>query len=127
MLHDVFAVPFARVAEVLGTSEVGARQLASRARRAVTAPGAPRHGRLTLGLFGRTGRYAQRVRARSMLVDGALGLQMETTHTDGRQIRLVTAFTVDDGRITGIFNQLNPLKLTGLPPLRDDDRWPPRW
>ena len=43
VLHDVFAVPFARVADVLGTTEVAARQLASRARRAVTSPDVPRH------------------------------------------------------------------------------------
>ncbi|MFG1653688.1 RNA polymerase sigma factor SigJ [Micromonospora sp. NPDC049275] len=184
VLHDVFAVPFARVADVLGTSEVAARQLASRARRAVTAPDAPRHtadpaeqrrvlaafvaatesgeldpllrvlapdvvlvgdsgghfptarrpvvgtdtvGRFTLGLFGRTGRYAQRMRARPVLVDGVLGLHLEMTHSDGRPIRLVTAFAVDGGLITGIFNQLNPEKLADLPPLGDDDRWPPRW
>ena len=35
VLHDGFAVPFADVAEVLGTTESAARQLASRARRAV--------------------------------------------------------------------------------------------
>ncbi|WP_433313656.1 RNA polymerase sigma factor SigJ [Micromonospora sp. CA-269861] len=184
VLHDVFALPFARVAGVLGTTEVAARQLASRARRAVTAPDVPRHtadpaeqrrvlkafvaatesgeldqlvqvlapdvvfvgdsgghfpaarrpvlgadavGRLTLGLFGRTGRYADRVLARLVLVDGALGLQLETTHTDGRPIRLVTAFAVDQGRITAIYNQLNPEKLTDLPPLDADDGWPPRW
>jgi RNA polymerase sigma-70 factor (ECF subfamily) len=41
VLHDGFAVPFAAVAEVLGTSEAAARQLASRARRAVAAEPAP--------------------------------------------------------------------------------------
>ncbi|MBQ1029364.1 RNA polymerase sigma factor SigJ [Micromonospora parva] len=184
VLHDVFALPFARVAGVLGTTEAAARQLASRARRAVSAPDVPRHtadpaeqrrvlkafvaatesgeldqllqvlapdvvfvgdsgghfpaarrpvlgadavGRLTLGLFGRTGRYADRVLARPVLVDGALGLQMETAHSDGRPIRLVTAFAVDRGRITAIYNQLNPEKLTDLPPLDADDGWPPRW
>ncbi|MET7945457.1 RNA polymerase sigma factor SigJ [Micromonospora sp. NPDC005324] len=184
VLHDVFALPFARVAGVLGTTEVAARQLASRARRAVTAPDVPRHtadpaeqrrvlkafvaatesgeldqllqvlapdvvfvgdsgghfpaarrpvlgadavARLTLGLFGRTGRYADRVLARLVLVDGILGLQLETSHSDGRQIRLVTAFAVDQGRITAIYNQLNPEKLTDLPPLAADDGWPPRW
>jgi len=35
VLHDGFAVPFADVAEVLGTSEAAARQLASRARAAL--------------------------------------------------------------------------------------------
>ncbi|MCW3839263.1 RNA polymerase sigma factor SigJ [Micromonospora yasonensis] len=43
VLHDVFAVPFDTVAEVLGTTPAAARQLASRGRRAVTAPDAPRH------------------------------------------------------------------------------------
>jgi len=37
VLHDGFAVPFAEVAEVLGTKEAAARQLASRARKAVSA------------------------------------------------------------------------------------------
>jgi RNA polymerase sigma-70 factor, ECF subfamily len=37
VLHDGFAVPFAEVAEVLGTNEAAARQLASRARKAVSA------------------------------------------------------------------------------------------
>jgi RNA polymerase sigma-70 factor (ECF subfamily) len=41
VLHDGFAVPFADVAEVLGTSEAAARQLASRARRAVTSEPPP--------------------------------------------------------------------------------------
>src|ERR1700761_8845276 len=36
VLHDGFAVPFADVAQVLGTSEAAARPLASRARKAVT-------------------------------------------------------------------------------------------
>ena len=37
VLHDGFAVPFAEVAEVLGVNEAAARQLASRARKAVVA------------------------------------------------------------------------------------------
>jgi RNA polymerase sigma-70 factor (ECF subfamily) len=37
VLHDGFAVPFADVARVLGTSEAAARQLASRARKALAA------------------------------------------------------------------------------------------
>jgi RNA polymerase sigma-70 factor, ECF subfamily len=41
VLHDGFAVPFAEVAEVLGTNEPAARQLASRARKAVTASPPP--------------------------------------------------------------------------------------
>lgn len=43
VLHDGFAVPFAEIAEVLGVSPASARQLASRARRAVadTPPPVP--------------------------------------------------------------------------------------
>ncbi|MBX9246838.1 RNA polymerase sigma factor SigJ [Actinotalea ferrariae] len=46
VLHDVFGVPFGQLADVLGTSEANARQLASRARRAVRSqspePAVPR-------------------------------------------------------------------------------------
>lgn len=42
VLHDGFAVPFADVADVLGTTEAAARQLASRARRAVAAAPPPK-------------------------------------------------------------------------------------
>lgn len=41
VLHDGFAVPFSEVAEVLGTSEAAARQLASRARKVVSAQPPP--------------------------------------------------------------------------------------
>jgi RNA polymerase sigma-70 factor (ECF subfamily) len=41
VLHHGFAVPFAEVAQVLGTNEAAARQLASRARKAVTAEPPP--------------------------------------------------------------------------------------
>jgi RNA polymerase sigma-70 factor, ECF subfamily len=41
VLHDGFAVPFAEVADVLGINEAAARQLASRARKAVATKPAP--------------------------------------------------------------------------------------
>ncbi|BBX65540.1 RNA polymerase sigma factor SigJ [Mycobacterium saskatchewanense] len=41
VLHDGFVVPFAEVARVLGTTEAAARQLASRARKAVAAQPPP--------------------------------------------------------------------------------------
>ncbi|MEU4641243.1 RNA polymerase sigma factor SigJ [Micromonospora sp. NPDC023814] len=184
VLHDVFAVPFPRIAEALGTTDAAARQLASRARRAVQAPDAPRDtadpaeqrrvvaafvaavesgdldalvrvlapgvvligdsgghfpaarrpvvgvdavARFVLGLFGRAGRYGATLRARPVLVDGALGMQMEMVYSDGRPLRLVAALAVDGGRVTGIFHQLNPEKLRDVPPLGADDGWPPRW
>ncbi|MFI9641686.1 RNA polymerase sigma factor SigJ [Micromonospora sp. NPDC051925] len=184
VLHDVFAVPFARIAEVLSSTPEAARQLASRARRAVTATDAPRHtadpaeqrrvlaaftaatesgdldalvrvlapdvvligdsgghfstarrpvvgadpvARFLLGLFGRAGRYGQRLRAEPVLVDGVLGLHLETVQPDGRLLRMVTGFAVHDGRISGLFHQLNPDKLHQLPDLDPDATWPPRW
>ncbi|MFC4146503.1 RNA polymerase sigma factor SigJ [Micromonospora mangrovi] len=183
VLHDVFAVPFATVAEVLGTTAAAARQLASRGRRAVTAPDVPRHtadlaeqqrvfaafaaavesgeldrlvrvlapdvvligdsgghfpagrrpvvgadkvARFILGLFRQVDRRGGRLRARPVLVDGAIGWQSETVHRDGRLLRMVAAYAVHDGRITGVFHQLNPEKLAGLPPFGPDDAWPPR-
>ncbi|MEU6079897.1 RNA polymerase sigma factor SigJ [Streptomyces sp. NPDC047108] len=42
VLHDVFAVPFGEIAEVVGRSPDSVRQLASRARKHVRATGAPR-------------------------------------------------------------------------------------
>ena len=41
VLHDGFAMPFAEVAQLLGTTEAAARQLASRARKAVSAQQPP--------------------------------------------------------------------------------------
>ncbi|UXA08145.1 sigma-70 family RNA polymerase sigma factor [Mycobacterium sp. SMC-2] len=41
VLHDGFAVPFAEIADVLGTTEAAARQSASRARKAVSAEPPP--------------------------------------------------------------------------------------
>jgi len=41
VLHDLFAVPFGEIAEILGRSEAAARQLASRARRRVQGAEAP--------------------------------------------------------------------------------------
>ncbi len=184
VLHDVFAVPFATIADVLGTTPAAARQLASRARRAVTGPDVPRHtadlaeqqrvlaafatavesgeldrlvevlapdvvmvgdsgghfpaarrpvvgaeavARFILGLFGQAARFAGPLLVRPVLVDGALGWQMETVYRDGRTLRLVSAYAVHEGRITGVFHQLNPEKLAALPDFRPDDVWPPRW
>ncbi|MET7966738.1 RNA polymerase sigma factor SigJ [Micromonospora sp. NPDC005305] len=182
VLHDVFAVPFATVAEVLGTTPAAARQLASRGRRAVTAPNVTRHtadlaeqykvlaafvaavesgeldrlvevlapdvvvvgdsgghfpaarrpvvgaelaGRFLLGLFGQAARYGD-VHARPVLVDGALGWQAETVFRDGRPLRMVTSFAVHEGRVTGVFNQLNPEKVAHLSGVGGED-WPPRF
>jgi RNA polymerase sigma-70 factor, ECF subfamily len=43
VLHDVFGVPFEAIASTMDITPAAARQLASRARRAVSAPDVPRH------------------------------------------------------------------------------------
>jgi len=173
VLHDVFAVPFDEIAEVLSTTPAAARQLASRARRAVADDGTPRHrpdraeqrrvvaafvaavesgdidGLLTVlapdvvavgdgggaapagrhpvegavqvsrfmaGLFRRAMREAA-VRFEPVLVNGELGLLGEMTYLTGEVQRLVMAFAVADGRITRIFDQVNPAKLGSVPRL----------
>lgn len=183
VLHDVFSVPFDQVAAVLSSTAPAARQLASRARKAVTE-GAPRHradraeqrevlaaflaaaeagdldrlvavlapdvvftgdggghfpatrrpiagadkvARFTLGLFRRAPQEVSAMRGRPVLVNGSLGLQVEAIYVDGRPFRFVMWFTIADGRITAIFNQLNPDKLAHVPPIEPADfAWPPR-
>ncbi|HYN97932.1 MAG TPA: RNA polymerase sigma factor SigJ [Pilimelia sp.] len=172
VLHDVFAVPFAEIAAVLGGTAAAARQLATRARRAVavggvrhTAPlpeqrrvvaaflaaaqsgdlagllavlapdvqaigdgggvapaarrpvtGAEQVARFMAGLFRRGVRELRRRSVEPVLINGSLGLLAEAEYPDGATLRFTVAFAIHDGRITGVFNQLNPAKLTGLPP-----------
>ncbi|HEU5110386.1 MAG TPA: sigma factor-like helix-turn-helix DNA-binding protein, partial [Micromonosporaceae bacterium] len=180
VLHDVFAVPFEEIAAVLGTTPAAARQLASRARRAV-AEGGPKHtaglaeqrrvlaafldavtsgdidgllavlapdviatgdgggvvpagakavvgatqvARFLAGTFRRLEKEEALRGAEIVLVNGSIGLLVEVEFL-GNRIRMVMAFAVADGRITGVFDQLNPAKLTQVP---QDVRggWPPR-
>lgn len=183
VLHDVFDVPFADIAAVLGGTPHGARQLASRARRAVRqgparhiadlaeqravlsaflraceqgdldgllavlAPDAvvfgdgggvaPASRRPIVGVL-RIARFLLQLGAQvekrgdvilePVLVNGALGL---LAHQDdsigGQDLTAVMAFSYADGRITAVHNQLNPDKLTRLPPI-DPARsiWPVR-
>jgi RNA polymerase sigma-70 factor, ECF subfamily len=174
VLHDVFAVPFDEIATMLGVSGPAARQLATRARRAV-AEGRPRHtatlaeqrhvseaflaavsggdldallallapdvvavgdgggvvsaglravegsdkvARFVFGIFEKTARKGS-MRAEPVLVNGSLGFLLEFGEPPQR---LVSTFAIADGRITGIFDQLNPAKLTRVPavdPARD--------
>jgi RNA polymerase sigma-70 factor, ECF subfamily len=166
VLHDVFAVPFDEIAIVLNTTTQAARQLATRARRAV-ADGRPRHSatpaeqrhlveaflaavregdidgllavlapdvvaigdgggvlpagrrpvegavqvaRFMAGLFRQAKRYTTRVEL--VQVNGTTGLLIEAGDPP---IRMVMGMSMADGRITGIFDQLNPAKLTAVP------------
>jgi RNA polymerase sigma-70 factor (ECF subfamily) len=175
VLHDVFAVPFDEIAAALATTPAAARQLASRARRAIAdsrvrqrsdlaeqrrvlgaflaaardgdidgllavlapdvvatgdgaglapatrapIPGALRVARFFVGLF----RQAERLRGSAgldtvvepVLVNGDLGLLVEATYPDGTTQLIVMGFALADGRITAIYDQLNPAKLGRVP------------
>ncbi|MFI5840454.1 RNA polymerase sigma factor SigJ [Catenuloplanes sp. NPDC051500] len=170
VLHDMFAVPFDEIAGTLGVSLTAARQLASRARRAVT-DGGPKHtaglaeqrrvvaaflaaaergdlpgliaaldpdgvaisdggghvtasrhpvlgaekvARLVAGLWGRRDTRLDGLRMEPVLVNGDAGLLIEGAWPDGRPYRQVASFAVTEGRITGLFSQLNPEKLARL-------------
>jgi RNA polymerase sigma-70 factor, ECF subfamily len=183
VLHDVFSVPFEQIGAILSTTAAAARQLASRARKAV-ADGAPRHradlaeqrrvlaaflaaaeagdlnqlvtvlapdvvflgdgggqfpatqrpvtgadkvARFILGLFRRAPQDVSALRGSMVLVDGTLAVRGEAVFRDGRPFRFVMWFTVADGRVTGVFNQLNPDKLRHVPALGSEDAaWPVR-
>ena len=184
VLHDVFGVPFDAIASTMDISPAAARQLATRARRAVNAPDVPRHtadmaeqqrvleafiaaasqgdlaaltrvlapdivmtgdgaglapatrqpvagaeqvARFLLGLF-RQAHRQEAVYAELMLVNGEIGLVIDPVGPDGTHgFLVVMAFAVADGRITAMYNQLNPDKLTRAPrPDPATATWPPR-
>jgi RNA polymerase sigma-70 factor (ECF subfamily) len=183
VLHDVFAVPFEEIAAALGATPAAARQLASRARRAV-ADGQSRHtanlpeqrevlrafvaaaesgditGLLSLlapdvvmvgdgggimpaarkvvtgpervaalvhGLFRLADKQGLTVRGEPVLINGGLGLLVEAGYPDGSEQRMAMGFAIADGRITAIYDQVNPHKLTAAPPIDPAAPWPPSW
>ena len=74
VLHDLFAVPFPEIADILGTTPAAARQLASRARRRVQGGGAADEGGARSGgAAGKGGgRDAEAVSRRRAVVDAFL-------------------------------------------------------
>ena len=50
-----------------------------------------------------------------VLVNGDLGVVVRGTFRNGRPLLSVVTPAVADGRITALYNQLNPAKLTSLP------------
>ncbi|MGC9670105.1 RNA polymerase sigma factor SigJ [Planosporangium sp. 12N6] len=75
--------------------------------------GALRVARFVLGLFRQADRAPTAVEP--VLVNGDLGLLIETTFPGDRTFLVVVAFTVADGRIIAVHNQLNPAKLGRVP------------
>jgi RNA polymerase sigma-70 factor (ECF subfamily) len=69
--------------------------------------GADKVARFYLGIAAGLGR----VSVETVLVNGSIGLLVRGERTNGRPLYSVLAVAVDNGRITGLFNQLNPNKL----------------
>jgi RNA polymerase sigma-70 factor, ECF subfamily len=92
--------------------------------------GAEAAARFLLGLFRRAAAEMD-VDLQPVLVNGDLGLLVEARARDGRTLpasagddaqdtlRFTMAFTFVDGRISAIYDQLNPQKLTHVPRIRD--------
>jgi RNA polymerase sigma-70 factor (ECF subfamily) len=92
----------------------------------VPVVGATQASRFLLGLFRQASRYRYRTRAEVVLVNGDLGLLIESPWPDGTPgLRVVMALAIADGRITAIFDQLNPAKLDRLPDPDPAAGWPP--
>jgi RNA polymerase sigma-70 factor (ECF subfamily) len=78
--------------------------------------GADKVARFFVGLM----RKAETFAAEPVLVNGDLGLLVRATYRGGRPVVSVLTATVADGRVTAVYNQLNPAKLTRLPESVDD-------
>jgi RNA polymerase sigma-70 factor, ECF subfamily len=89
----------------------------------------PVHGslqvaRLMFGLLRRIAPPAGGMRTEAMAVNGGLGLVVEVPY-EGQLVTTVMSFAVVDGKVTGIFNQLNPHKVAAVPrPAADAPQWP---
>ncbi|MBX6748442.1 MAG: RNA polymerase sigma factor SigJ [Micromonosporaceae bacterium] len=73
--------------------------------------GADRVARLLLGLVSTFRDQPPGLQVTPVLVNGDLGLVVRLGLRDGSTAHGVIVFAVADGRITGVFNQLNPAKL----------------
>nr|WP_296068296.1 RNA polymerase sigma factor SigJ [uncultured Actinoplanes sp.] len=79
------------------------------------ATGLPIHGadRVARFFLGILARRIGDISLAPVLVNGEPGVLARGTLADGRPLVSVRAITVDQGRITGLFNQMNPAKLVG--------------
>jgi RNA polymerase sigma-70 factor, ECF subfamily len=74
--------------------------------------GAEKVARLYAGIMRRGAADTHDVRIEPVLVNGDLGLLVRGFYNDGRPLLSVIGLAVADGRITAIYNQLNPAKLS---------------
>jgi RNA polymerase sigma-70 factor (ECF subfamily) len=83
--------------------------------------------RFVLGLLRRAAAERSPLLVEPVLVNGDLGILFHQRESvGGQQITTVMSFAVADHRITAVYNQLNPAKLTRVPrPDPDRSNWPP--
>jgi RNA polymerase sigma-70 factor (ECF subfamily) len=96
--------------EVVAVSDGGG--VVSAATRPVA--GADRVARLYAGLFRRGAAEVDDLTVQPVLVNGDVGLVIRGRFQDGRSLRSVVVLTVADGRVTAVYNQLDPAKLRSL-------------
>jgi len=73
--------------------------------------------RFYAGVLGRRAQDTRDVTVEQVLVNGDAGVLVRGEYLDGRNLCFVLTVAVADGRITAVYNQLNPAKLRSL-----DDR-----
>ena len=73
--------------------------------------------RFYAGVLGRGAQHTRDVTIEPVLVNGDAGVLVRGEYLDGRPVLFVLTAAVADGRITAVYNQLNPAKLRSL-----DDR-----
>jgi RNA polymerase sigma-70 factor, ECF subfamily len=70
--------------------------------------------RFFTGIFARRLAHTKNLTTDQVLVNGSLGLLIRGEYLDGRKLLSLMTLAVADGRITAIYNQLNPAKLSSL-------------
>jgi RNA polymerase sigma-70 factor (ECF subfamily) len=73
--------------------------------------------RFYAGVLGRGAEQTRHVTVEPVLVNGDAGVLVRGEYLDGRRLLFVLTVAVADGRITAVYNQLNPAKLGSV-----DDR-----
>jgi RNA polymerase sigma-70 factor (ECF subfamily) len=73
--------------------------------------GADRVARFYAGIFSRRLHDTRDITLEPVLVNGAAGVLARGEYLDGRKLLSLFTVAVSDGRITAVYNQLNPVKL----------------
>jgi RNA polymerase sigma-70 factor (ECF subfamily) len=76
--------------------------------------GAEKVARFYAGIFRRRAADVEHLTMEPVLVNGDLGMLVRGTYRNGRPLLSVAMLAVADGRVTAIYNQLNPAKLRSV-------------